>query len=80
MNTEQLKDELQASANAQSLDRETPKTGSGQPSSRRQADQLQKLSLITFAVKNGYDYDKYDSLDKIYLEANSYLENNAVCQ
>ena len=80
MNKEQLKNELQASANAQSLDRETPKMGSGQPSSRRQAAQLQKLSLITFAVKNGYGYDKYDSLDKIYLEANSYLENNAACQ
>lgn len=80
MNTEHLKTELQASANAQSLDCETPETGSGLTVTRRQTDQLQKLNLITFAVKNGYDYDKHDSLDKIYLDANSYLENNAVCQ
>ena len=80
MNTEQLKDELQAGANARNIERETPTSENSVQLSRRQADQLQKLSLITFAVRNGYDYDKYDSLDKIYLEANSYLENNAVCQ
>ncbi len=79
MNTTDLQEELKTASTAQNIERETPTSENSVQLSRRQKEQLQKLSLISFAVKNDYDFDKYDSLDQIYFEANNYLENNAVC-
>jgi len=73
MNHEDLKTDLQRVSAAKANREKGEQAEAPLRVGRRLASQLEMLETIKVALLSGYDFDRYESLDLIYLEAAQHI-------